>query len=486
MKRLLLYFLSFAFIAGSCQLGPEYQSPEAPIPDSWKASSLDFAEAPLSAENDDANSLAPCELKYWWEVFDDPMLNDLEIEALNNNRDVFIAVERVIEARALAGIQRADLFPQVTLNPSYTDSGMLFKLYLPPGTPTTLFPNGIAPYRIHQYQYTLPINLSYEIDLWGKLKGQFKSAVLNAEAQAEALCAMLLSVTTDIANSYFLMRSYDEQIILQQELVGELQKAHTIAVSRYEKGIANSFEYMQSSIQLLEAESQLLENVRQRRLQENRIAVLLGTPPSDFTLPSNPLAGPPPAIPAGLPSSILTQRPDIREAERQNASEHALIGVAYAAYLPSLTLTATLGFLSPDYKDFLKWISRLWILGANVNQTIFDGGRIEENVDATWSRFRQATNNYQQTVLTALKDVEDALNNLELQAQQEKILSLQFKTAKASADFSQNRYKNGLVNYIEVTTALQSYIDTEINYVTLKGARYLSTVQLIKALGGSW
>ncbi|MBA2727651.1 MAG: efflux transporter outer membrane subunit [Parachlamydiaceae bacterium] len=477
MKRQIFCFLTTALISASCQLGPAYQTPEAPIPETWKAA---VAEVP------ETDSKEPCQLKYWWEVFDDDALNQLEIEALNNNRDLYIAIERVIEARALAGVQRADLFPQVNLNPSYTESEMLIKFFLPPGFPETLAPNGIAPFRVHQYQYVLPLNFSYEIDLWGKLKGKYNSAVFSAEAQAEALCSTLLSVTTDIASNYFLMRSYDEQIILQQQLVEELQKAHRIATARYEKGIANTFEVMQSSIQLLGIESTLLDNLRLRRLQENRIAVLLGLPPSEFTLPSNPLSGEPPTIPAGLPASILTQRPDIREAERQNASEHALIGVAYASYLPSLQLTATVGFLSPDYKDFLKWISRLWILGANANQTIFDGGRNDENVDVSWSRFRQATNRYQQTVLTALREVEDALTNLELQAQQDKILSLQFQAAKSSANLSQSRYKSGLVNYIEVATALQSYIDTEINYVSLKTARFLSTVQLIKALGGSW
>lgn len=473
--------LLLAFFCAGCQLGPPYKIPEAAIPENWKAET-----ANIETDSNDTEVEETCLMNYWWDVFRDDQLSQLEMQALNFNRDLFQAVERVVEARALAGVQLADLYPQINLNPSYSDSGMLFQFFLPPGLATTVAPNGITPFRVHQYQFVLPLNLSYELDLWGKLKGQYRSAFYNAEAKAEGLCAALLSVTTDLANSYFLLRSYDEQISLQQDLLQELKSANQIANSRYEKGIANKLEVSQSSIQLLGVESQLLNSIRLRRLEENRIAILLGSPPSDFSIESQLLRNDPPQIPAGLPASIITQRPDIREAERIVASEQALIGVAYASYLPSLELTGTIGFLSPDFKQFLRWISRLWIMGVNINQTVFDGGRNDENVALSWSRFRQSSYAYQQKILVAFREVEDALVNLDLQEQQQKMIALQYQTAKEAAMLSKNRYGQGLVNYLEVTIAMQSYIDAELNYASIKGARYLSTIQLIKALGGAW
>lgn len=459
-------------LSSSCHVGPKYQPPCPETPIEWKAPHKN-------------PEVIPC-VDYWWEVFEDDLLDQLEREAICNNPNLYISLQRVLEARALAHIRKADLYPQLTLNPSYLDTGMLFKLFTPPGV--QLGPgisNGLV-FRVHQFNYVLPLNMSYELDLWGKIKGQYASALMNAQAQQEAYNTTLLGLTTDLASSYFLTRSLDAQINFYQESLKELGESYRIAKSRFDGGLGNYLDVATASLQFTNAEADLFDLVRQRALQEDKIAVLLGRPPAQFCLSSNPLKSPPPEIPAGIPATVLLQRPDIAQAERILASQQALIGVAYASILPSINLTGTLGFSSPTLKDFLHWISRLWAIGVNMSQPVYDGGRIDANIDLAWSQFREAGGAYQQQVLTAFQEVEDALNNLDLQEKQAESLSQSSMWAKKAAMLSLNRYKKGLTNYLEVTVNQKAYLDTERNFINLEGVRYLSTIQLIKAIGGTW
>lgn len=230
----------------------------------------------------------------------------------------------------------------------------------------------------------------------------------------------------------------------------------------------------------------LIDAERQRTLLENMLATLIGMPASQFCIVNNPLLQIPPQIPAGVPTDILLRRPDLAKAERAAASEHALIGAAYASFFPSLSLSGTLGFLSPDLKNFMKWRSRFWQMAANSNETVFDGGKNCGNLEAAWARFKQASADYQQQVLTAFQEVEDALNNLEFQAKQYNNLQTAVNAARTTSRLSHQRYKQGLINYLEVVDSDRSQLDAELNLLNILGLRYNSTVQLIKALGGSW
>lgn len=461
-----------ALLGSCCNVGPNYYPPCPETPSQWKASQKD----PVGVHCVD----------YWWEVFDDELLDQLEKEAICNNSSLYIALQRVLEARALANVRKADLYPQIALQPSYLDSGSLFELFIPPALGPLVPPGGGSVFRVHQFDYVLPLNMSYELDLWGKIRGQYASAVMSAQAQQEAYITTLLGLTTDLAGSYFLTRSLDAQIDFYRGTIEEFRKAYDLAKSRFDKGIATYLDVTTASLQLTNTEANLFDLLRQRAIQEDKMAVLLGRPPAQFCFPSHPLKTPPPEIPAGIPATVLRQRPDIAQAERTLAAQHRLIGVAYASILPSIQLTATLGFSSPTLKDFLHWISRLWAIGANMDQSVYDGGRIDANIDLAWSRFRQAGGAYQQQVLTAFQEVEDALNNLDLQAKQAESLAESSAAARTSVTLSLNRYKSGLTSYLQVVDNQRSHLDAERSYISLQGVRYLSTIQLIKAIGGTW
>lgn len=468
-----MYLIFIFLLLFGCKLGPPYSTPEVEIPEKWKTEQT-------------CNQQTSC-LENWWEIFQDDTLNDLEEQAIKYNPNLYAALERVFQARAIAGVVGADLYPQATLNPSYTSTGQLFKIFLP-GVPggQTLFQNIPNIFRIHQMQYVLPLNLSYEIDLWGRLRSQYDSAKFNAEAEEDAYYTSLLTLTTDLANYYFQLRSFMTQQQLYENTLKSRRKALELTERRFKSGLITYLDVAQASLELTNTESQYYDIVRQKNLQENQIAVLIGAPASCFMLEAKPLTKAPPCIPSGIPSTILLKRPDIAQAERTMASEHALIGAAYASFFPSLNLTGALGFLSPDLKHFLTWKSRYWQVGVNASETIFDGWRNCSNLALSYSRYREAADLYKQQVLVAFREVEDALNNLEMQAKQAESLERSVASAKTSFQLTEDRYIKGAGTYLDVVETERLKLDAERNFVNLLGVRYLSTVQLIKALGGCW
>lgn len=468
MKKYLLSLFLLLSIS-SCHLGPKYRYPQTDAPQGWKAEMPQEGYA-LTVDN-------------WWEVFKDDELSFLECEAIANSPTLYLACERVAEARAITASTASALYPQATINPSYNDSAQLFKLFLPPGT-TVPIPSPI--FRVHQFEYILPLNMSYEIDIWGKTRGLTDSAMLSFEAQLAAYSSTLLTLTSNVATNYFLIRSLDSQIELYEGII-QLQKSNfELIQTRYSKGLSTKLDVAVAEEALANTESSYNDTLRQRALLENALATLLGKPASDFTLHKNPLTELPPQIPPGVPADILLKRPDIAQAERLNASEHALIGVAYASYFPSLTLTGSLGYLSPDFTQFLKWISRYWALGASSNQVLFDGGHTSAEVAIAWARYREASATYRQQVLVAFQEVEDSLNSLNFQRNQYESL-LQAESASATRSFlTRERYQKGLDNALQDIDARNANLNASLNRTYLLGQRYLSTIQLIKALGGRW
>lgn len=481
MKQRTFIGMMLLMALAGCRLGPRYELPCIPTPEAWKASHIVCGSTPPIQE--------------WWEIFEDDILNTLEEQAILSSPTLNAALERVTQARAAAGVRNADLYPQITLDPRYSNKETAYHIHLPRNLRnriTPLLPIG-QNFRIHQIEYSLPLDLSYQIDLWGKLRGQYESAFFNAEAQEAAFYTVMLTLTTDLASAYFQMRTLDAQIKLYRETLEARRNSLALNESRYKKGLANYIDVTNASVQLTNVEADYYEAIRQRVIQENTIALLMGTSPSELCLAPSPLDLFPPQIPAGIPSDVLLQRPDIAEAERTMAAQHALIGVAYASFFPSLTLSSTLGLSAGSFKissralnELITWQSRLWAIAANVTQSILDGGRNCANLAGAKSAFRESVSDYQQQVLTAFNEVEDALNNLEWQEKEGTSLHESVQMAKKTTLLSRNRYKNGVTNYLEVVVNQTSELDAERRWIGLLGARYQSTVQLIKALGGTW
>lgn len=465
-------FLILAVMLVSCRLGPKYHLPRVTTPEQWKTEEKP-APAPV--------------VDYWWEVFKDDFLNTMEQNAIKNSPTLYAALERVFHARALANVSRANLFPQVNLNPSYTNTMFLTKFQGPIAqTNPTLGNIEDKLFRIHDITYALPLDLSYQLDLWGTYRGQYDSAVYTAQAEAEAYCVALLTLTTDLASAYYQLRALDAQLDMLQSTITVRKNAYEVNQARWDAGLVNYTDVTRAALEFTNAEAQFDDAQRSRNIQENRIAVLLGVPASLFEIAHDSLKDPPPQVPASMPSTVLLQRPDVALAEREMAAQHALIGVAYAAFFPQISLTGSLGFLSPDLRAFLTSRSRLWALGASAAQTIIDGGRNFANLDAAWASFLETTGNYQNTVLVAFQEVEDSLSNIEWQAKQYDHLQKSVESAKLTTKLSSERYFRGLVNYLDVVDSERAELEVEITAINLLGQRYLSTIQLIKAIGGLW
>ena len=457
MRRMVLLT---AILLSSCNVGKPYERPESEVPCAWKGPTTDV---PVVEDVD-----------VWWEVFDDSALNELETQALGNNRSIQAAFYRLRQARGLARATGADLYPEVILAPSYFSQGSLIE---------NPFPDR-KDYRYHQIKYALPFDAIYEVDLWGKLHNAYDASLANAEASQQALYTMQLSVTAEVAMSYFRLRALDTQLEALQRGISLRQNAVEVNRSRYNGGLINYADVTRAQVELSNTKAESADVTRQRAIQENILAVLSGVPASEFCLEPSPLYGLPPTIPAGIPSDLLCQRPDIAEAERTMASLHAQIGVAYASLFPSFTLTGCLGATSPDISQLLAWKARLWSIGANVAQSIFDAGRNRANIGIAKAQYMESLCQYEERVLVAFREVEDALANIYELDKQANELHTAAQAAQETTDLSQERYNKGLMNYLDVVDAERSLLDAQRNAAKVRGDQYISTVLLVKALGG--
>lgn len=459
--RILIVLLSIVASLSGCRMGPEYVPPPVSVPEGWK--------------NGDEDSPGTQEVDNWWEIFDDEELNDLECRALNNNKDLFAAFERIIQARAISGIVDSERYPQLSLDPFYANEGIRYMLY----DPTRVV-------REHRRRNHIPFDLNYEIDLWGKLASAYESSTRYVEAEMEAYNTSMLILTTDLALSYFRIRTFDADLALLEQTLESRKKAYEIVKSRYESKIIDYSDVSRAEYEYNNTQAAFYNALKFRNLEENRMAVLLGVPASDFKMGRMALNGEPPVIPAGIPTDILLQRPDIAQAERTMASDHAQVGVAYASFFPSFSLTGALGFSSPELIDFLKWNSRLWAIGANVSQTIFDAGRLSSNLEFAQSKFREANDLYQQQVIEAFREVEDALASLDGLKSEYGSIDLAVKASKKTNKIATDRYLKGVSFYLDVVDSERTELDAQRSLIGLLGQEYEATVELIKALGGCW
>lgn len=488
-----LLYLIFLGCLTSCSVGPSYVSPSIEIPSEWKNKQDQNCQGNLTEEQGEFKYL-----DHWWEVFHDGKLEELENLAVENNRNLWIAFERVQAARDLRGIAAANFYPHITLNPLTTNTVELIKNYVNRNARNRNAGNACygnngqlnnsvgVPFRVHEMLYSLPLNLSYEVDLWGKIRDLYHSTTYNWLAQRKDYEGVMLSLTSNLATAYYQLRAADAQIDLLLKTLKTRQKALDINKARYEEQITFYADVTLAAEEVNLVLNQYLEVLRLRDVLEDFIAVLIGIPASEFSLPHMPLLGLPPCIPEGIPSEVLLRRPDIAEMEYKIRSEHALIKHAYSQFFPSLTLTASGGFVSPLLKDFLKWISRYWSDSVLVDQLIFDGGGAYYHLKLQIARFREASASYQQQVLIAFQDVENALAGLDSYAKQYEAATYTAQWAEKTHQLYLDRYTLGVIYYIDVANTERDWLNFQVNVNNLLGLRYLATIQLIQALGGGW
>ncbi len=456
---------SMLLLAG-CAVGPKYVRPPVATPPAYK-------------EAGNWKTAQPNELSLrgnWWEIFQDPQLNALEEQVTVSNQNLKAAQAQYTQARALVRFNRADYFPTIAAAPSASRGRVSGNR-----TPLGSISNGKT-----TNDFQLPIEMSYEVDAWGRVRKNVESFREQAQASAADLATVNLSMHAQLALFYFQARSLDAQEQLLNSTVQYYEQALQLNVSRFEGGVASEVEVQQARTQLETTRAQAIDVGVARAQFEHAVAVLIGKPPASFSLPALPLRTPPPPIPAGVPSELLERRPDIASAERLMAAANARIGVAKAAYFPLLNLTGVGGFESGAITTLLSGPSGLWAVGASALQTVFDGGRRRAASDQAIAVYDQTVANYRETVLTAFQQVEDNLAALrilehEAQTQNEAVLA-----AQKSLDLSIQRYKGGVTSYLEVTVAQSAALADEVTAVNIIGRRMVAAVQLIQALGGGW
>ena len=462
--RLALVLLVLAFVTG-CVVGPDYVRPTVITPDAYK----EVDGWKVARPQDDAPRGA------WWEIFADPQLNALAAQVSVSNQSVAVAEAQFRQARALVREARAAYFPTVTLGIGYARSRQSATLGSVKTTTTGPASN-----------FTFPLDVSWELDLWGRIRRAVESNQASAQASAADLETSRLSLQAELAQDYFQLRALDAQKQLLDITVAAFQKSLELTRNRYEGGVASRADVAQAETQLKTTQAQAIDVGVQRAQLEHAIAVLIGRPPSGFSLPQAPLAATPPTIPVGVPSELLQRRPDVAGAERRVAAANAQIGVAIAAFYPSLTLGASGGFESGSVSEWFTWPSRVWSVGPTISETVFDGGLRRAQTDFARAGYDASVGTYRQTVLTAFQAVEDNLAALRILEQEGQVQDEAAKDAEQSVTLTTNQYKAGTVNYLNVITAQTIALTDETTAVQIRGRRMSAAVLLIQALGGGW
>jgi NodT family efflux transporter outer membrane factor (OMF) lipoprotein len=448
-----------------CTVGPNYQRPKAEIPPAYKEVG-DWKPAQPNDQNLGGN---------WWEIFQDPQLNALEVQVSVSNQNLKAAEAQYTQARALVRYSRAAYFPAINGGASATRNK------ISNNRPPSLTTNG-ATYN----DFQIPFELSYELDVWGRVRRNVESYRAQAQASAADLATVNLSMHAQLALDYFQARTLDAEEQLLNSTVTQYQQALELIENRFAGGLASDLEVQQARTQLETTRAQAIDIGVARAQYEHAVAVLIGKPPAEFSLAALPLTAPPPPIPAGLPSELLERRPDIAAAERRMASANAQIGVAKSAYYPTISLGATGGFESGVITTLISGPSALWSVGGSAIAPIFDAGRRRANFDQAIAAYDQTVANYRETVLTGFQQVEDNLAALRILEKEAQVQENAVVAAQKYLELAITRYKGGVTSYLEVTTAQSAALSDEVTAVNILGRRMVDAVTLVQALGGGW
>jgi multidrug efflux system outer membrane protein len=448
--------LLLAVPLSACMVGPDYRRPQVDVPAAWRLGATEASEISNIA---------------WWDQFQDPVLSDLVRTALANNKDLEIATANVDQAFAQYGIVRSAQFPQVNASASATRERSSANIRLGGQTFN---------------DYGVNLSASFELDIWGKLRRATESARASLLASQQGKATVVLTVVTTVASGYIQLRALDRQLEIAQRTSQSLGEAARLQRVRFEEGAVPASDYQQAESQYREAVARVPELEREIAQQENFLSVLLGRNPGSIPRGRDIDALLFPAVPEGLPASLLERRPDIRQAEQNLIAANADIGVAKAAYYPDISLTALLGLESAQLSDLFKGPSKVWSFGAGVLQPIFNAGRISAQVAQAEALQRQALYAYQRSIITAFQDVENALIDRTKFGQIRDEQAKNVAALRRFRDLADLRYREGATIYLEVANAEQSLFNAELADVSTQAQLFQSYANLYKAMGGGW
>jgi NodT family efflux transporter outer membrane factor (OMF) lipoprotein len=454
-------------LAAGCNFAPTYSVPSVATPPAYK-------------ETNDWKTAQPRDALLkgrWWEIFNDPRLDALEDQVVVSNQNIAAALENFLAARAVAKQARSAFFPTVTADPSATRG----QSSSTGGSTTGASRNGAL-----YSAYSLPLDASWEPDLWGSIRNTVRASTYAAQVSAAQLVNMRLTIQAELASDYYQLRGQDELIQLYDDTIKGYKDSVELTRTLLETGIDSDLDVAQADTLLETTLAQATALGIQRAQYEHAIALLLGQPASAFSLNPDPRAFLPPTVPVGLPAALLERRPDIAAAERTVAEANASIGVARAAYFPSLSLTGGAGFQSSTLSKLLQSSSFYWTLGAAASETIFDAGKRQAATEQAWANYRASVANYRQTVLAAFQQVEDNLSALRILAAETRQQDVAVRASQKNLDLAVERYRQGINSYLNVITAQESLLSNQQTAVNIRQQQMVSSVQLVMALGGGW
>ena len=449
-----------------CVVGPKYQRPVVETPPAYKETGNWKVAQPNDQKMGDS----------WWALFGDSQLNALEQQVNVSNQNLKAAAAQYEQARAMSRYNHANYYPTLTTSPSATRTRNASNR-----PPTSSIYSG----RTYN-DYVFPVELSYQADVWGRIRRTVEQYKDQAQASAADLATVSLSMHADLAVDYFEARTLDAEERLLNDTVREYQQALELNQKLFDEGLTSSLSVQQAQAQLETKRAAAIDVGVLRAQYEHAVAVLVGKPPETFSLPPLPLTTAPAPIPTGVPSELLERRPDIASAERMAAAANAQIGVATSAYYPLINLTAAAGFESGSITTLLQGPGVLWSFGPSAVATIFDFGRRRAVSDQAKAAYNQAVANYRQTVLTGFQQVEDNLSALRVLAQEAEVQRGAVTAAQAALDTSMTLFKGGLTSYLTVTTAQTTLLTDQVTSINILGRRMAGAVLLVQALGGGW
>jgi NodT family efflux transporter outer membrane factor (OMF) lipoprotein len=466
--------LACTLLASGCMVGPNYKRPAAPVPVAYKeppTTTYKEGEGWKLASPNDALIKGK-----WWEIYSDPALNALEEQVAVSNQNVLALEAQYREARDATRVARAALFPTVGVGASITESRS--------GGSTTA--NGAAIASSLRTAYSLPLSASWAPDLWGSVRRSVAASSASAQATAAQLENARLLYQSELAQDYFLLHGLDTQYDLLNRNVQSYGEYLTLTRNRFTGGVASDLDVAQAESQLYTTQAALQDLGVLRAQYEHAIAVLTGRPPSELTIPALVIKNPPPAVPINVPSALLERRPDIAAAERQMAAANEQIGIATAAFYPSLSLGASLGLQNSGFLQWFTWPSRFFSVGPSISETLFEGGRRRAVLAETRDFFDVTVANYRQTVLTAFQQVEDSLAALRILADESVTVDQAVNSSERELTVSTAQYKAGTTSFLTVITAQATALNAERTAVQLLTRQLTASVALVQALGGGW
>ena len=457
-------------LLAACTVGPDYVRPSVEAPAAFKE-----MEGWKTAQPRDQ------ELKgKWWEAYNDPLLNSFEEQVDISNQNLAQAEAQFRQARALVQSARAGYFPTLSANASESRSRASSSFSSTQLQSTNPVTRGITK------NYLLTLDAVWELDVWGRVRRTVESNEASAQASTSDLEAARLSAQAELAQDYLQLRALDTQKQLLDDTVAAYEKSLQLTQNQYAAGVVSKADVIQAQTQLKSTQAQAIDTGVQRAQLEHAIALLVGKPASVFFIASAPLSATLPAVPIGMPSDLLERRPDVAAAERRVAAANAQIGVAKAAYFPSLTLSASGGYQSPSWSNWLTLPSRYWAVGPQLAEILFDGGLRRAQTAQAIAAYDANVAAYRQTVLTGFKEVEDNLAALRILEQEAVVQDEALQAARQAVVLTTNQYKAGIINYLNVVTVQAAALANERTAVDILNRRLTASVLLIKALGGGW